>query len=81
MTFINPDNPQNIRTIETFDIIGFSGDVTEDRIYVNFISNDPNNEGQGILEGSLLLRDLGQLKLLRDSFVKAVDDIDAKISK
>lgn len=80
MAFINPDNPKNIRTIEEFDFIGVSGDATEDRIYINFISNDPDNPGQNILEGSLLIKDFSQLKGLAAMLNKAIEDIDKKIS-
>ena len=78
MVFKNPDNPENVRTIENFDIIGVSGDVTADNMYINFISN-PTPEG-GTLEGSLMIRDFNHLKGLRDMLNLAVKDIERKIS-
>jgi hypothetical protein len=81
MTFINPDNPNNSRTIEAFDIVGFSGDLTEDLIYMNFISTDSANPGKHIVEGSLIIKDFDHLKLIRDSLNKAVEDINEKIGK
>jgi hypothetical protein len=79
MTFVNPDNPNNISTIEEFDVIGISGDATEDQIFINFISNDPDNPGQHTLEGSLLVKNFEQLKSLSGMLSKAVEDIEKKI--
>lgn len=77
VVFKNPDNPDNIRTIERFDTIGVSGDVTQNIHYVNFISVD--SDGNGTLEGSLIVKDFEQLKGLADVLNQAVTQISEKI--
>lgn len=81
MTFVNPDNPDNNRTIESFDMIGIAGDVTHDEMYINFLSDDPSNPSQKIVEGSLFIQNFQQLKNLATTLNRAVEQIDSNIGR
>ena len=84
MTHTNPDNPQNIRTIDTFDSISIAGDVRQDTLYLNFMTQDTSASQEstgGTLEGSLVIKDFEQLKNLTSLLVQAVDELDKKIAQ